>query len=282
MKVTLLGTGGPAPDPERGGQSVLVTIGDDRLLFDCGPGATHAAVRANVAVTDIDSLFLTHHHFDHIADLPHLVLARWDQGADGVGPLRIFGPANTEHICRLLFDAGGVYDADIVSRTLDPVSVELYRSRGGRGARPRPRPMVQDVGPGPVWSTFDWAVRATTVSHTDHLRCLGYRIDSDEGSVVISGDTVPCRSVVELARGADLLIHMAIKDPLTGRVAATPEGAADVAAAASVGRLALVHLGSKLDDPAFEAEVRDDVGRIYDGPLDLGRDGMTIAIGSGA
>jgi hypothetical protein len=43
-----------------------------------------------------------------------------------------------------------------------------------------------------------------------------------------------------------------------------------------------VHLGSKLDDPAFEAEVRDDVGRIYDGPLDLGRDGMTIAIGSGA
>lgn len=279
MRVTLLGTGTPEPDPKRAGQSFVVTADDDHLLFDCGPGATCRAVEAGIPITDIDYVFLTHHHFDHIADLPFFVLSRWDQGADAVNQLRIFGPPPTERMCHQLFGEGGVYDIDITSRVLDPVSVALYWSRGGSGDRPRPRPMVQDAYPGVVWSTHKWIVEATPVSHSEYMRCYAYKVTIGNRSLVISGDTVPCRSVVELARDADLLIHMAISNPHTSRASASPEDAAQVAAAASVKQLVLVHLGSQIDKPEYESTLREKVSEIYTGPLVLGRDGMVVSTG---
>lgn len=279
MKVTLLGTGNPTPDPNRAGQSILVSVGGDELLFDCGPGATWRAVQSGVPPTAIDALFLTHHHFDHMADLAFLVLTRWDQGGGRVGELPVFGPPPTARLCELLFGEGGVYDLDITSRVLDPVSIELFHSRGGSGPRPRPRPDVHDAMPGVVASGGDWVVTATAVAHSRYLRCYGYRVDSSEGSVVISGDTVPCRSVEELARGADLLIHMAVANPLTGRASSTPEGAAVVAARAAVGRLVLTHLEAASLEAENERRLRERVGGIFDGPLWLGRDGLSLPLG---
>ncbi len=275
----MLGTGNPTPDPHRAGQSILVSVGGDELMFDCGPGATWRAVQAGIPPTEIDALFLTHHHFDHIADLAYLVLTRWDQGGGKVGELQIFGPPPTTHLCHLLFGDGGVYDLDITSRVRDPVSIDLFHSRGGSGPRPRPSPEVCDVTPGVVASGRDWVVTATAVSHSRYLRCYGYRIDSDEGSVVISGDTVPCRSVEDLAKNADLLVHMAVANPLTGRASSTPEGAAKVAARAGVGQLVLTHLEAVSLEPENEGRLREQVGGIFHGPVWLGKDGLSLLVG---
>src|SRR5262245_35883210 len=102
MQITMLGTGTPVPDPNRLGSSVLIEIGETRLLFDVGRGASIQLVRAGHAARSVDYLFITHHHFDHIGDLGALLIDVWNAGR--AEPLRIFGPPGTTAIVDTLFE----------------------------------------------------------------------------------------------------------------------------------------------------------------------------------
>ena len=75
----VLGAGTPTPTAERFGSSHVLKLGDDLLMFDCGPAATHKLVKAGLFPTQINYLFFTHHHFDHDIDYPCFLLCRWDQ-----------------------------------------------------------------------------------------------------------------------------------------------------------------------------------------------------------
>ncbi len=77
MRVILLGTGAAAPDPERGGSAILISLGEHHYLFDCGPGATRQLVKAQVSPAEVGTVFLSHLHFDHIADFPYFLLTGW-------------------------------------------------------------------------------------------------------------------------------------------------------------------------------------------------------------
>ncbi len=77
MKITLLGTGGPKPDPNRQGFGVLLNIGRDYILFDAGRGVSTQLVRAGIALEIVNSIFITHHHFDHIGNLGHGFLIKY-------------------------------------------------------------------------------------------------------------------------------------------------------------------------------------------------------------
>ncbi|HLA80271.1 MAG TPA: MBL fold metallo-hydrolase [Thermoleophilia bacterium] len=277
MRIVLLGTGTPKPDHRRAGTSTLVAVEQDTLLFDCGPGATIRAVAAGYPPTSIDYLFFTHHHFDHNLDYPHLVLTRWDQGAGAVRDLQVFGPPPTMSMTRLLFDPGGVYDADIVARTSSAASLALHVARGGALPRARPHVVAHEIGPGEVYADHHWLVRAAPTTHVEHLRSLAYRTEAEEGAVVIAGDTKPCRSVVDLARGADILIHPANVNP--GSLGSTPPvEAGRIAAAAGVKMLVLVHLGQSADDEGIAQQVLTDVRSVFDGTALLGADGMEISL----
>ncbi|MBI4279597.1 MAG: MBL fold metallo-hydrolase [Armatimonadetes bacterium] len=277
MRIILLGTGTPMPDPKYAGTSCLIEVGGHALLFDCGPGATVRAVAAGFKPTQIDYLFFTHHHFDHDLDYPHLVLTRWDQGAGKIRDLRVYGPPPTERMTRLLFEEGGVYDADLRARTLSPLSTVLHVARGGTLPRLRPVVIAQDVSPGVVCSTAGWLVRCAPARHSEHLISLAYRVESDEGTVVIAGDTEPCRGVVELARGADLLIHMCVLEPhaTVGGVARAEEAGA-VARDAEVKALALVHMGAAADEPGTAERLARDAGRVFRGRVIVGRDLLEV------
>jgi ribonuclease Z len=88
--------GGGTPTEFRFGSAHALRVGDEVLMFDCGPAATHKLVKAGLYPTQVDNLFFTHHHFDHNIDYPCFLLCRWDQAAGHGSELNVYGPKLTE------------------------------------------------------------------------------------------------------------------------------------------------------------------------------------------
>ena len=93
IKVITLGTGGPLPNPERHSACTVVQIDDEYLMFDAGRGTLLGASRKGIAFSSIDPLFITHHHVDHIGELPDYFIASWLGGRRHT--LQVFGPPGT-------------------------------------------------------------------------------------------------------------------------------------------------------------------------------------------
>ena len=209
IHLTLLGTGTPTPLLHRAGSSYLVTLGEEILLFDCGPGCVRRLLEKGVSPTRITHLFLTHLHYDHCVDYGYLVLSRWDQGVGKMPELSVYGPPNTERMTQLLFGESGVFGPDLAARTEHPGSHFIYEKRGGVLPRERPNPVVTEVGDGGVVECPDWRVKVAEVVHCQpQLTCLAYRLEAYGRSIVFGGDTAPTAKLTELAAGADVLVHM--------------------------------------------------------------------------
>ena len=101
-KLIVLGAGTPTPTGERFGSSVVLSIEDELIMFDCGPASTHKLIKKRILPTQVNSLFFSHHHFDHNVDYPCFLLSRWDQGAGKEKKLKVFGPNLTEKITEQL------------------------------------------------------------------------------------------------------------------------------------------------------------------------------------
>src|SRR5690242_14203870 len=102
MKVTFLGTGGgPRPNPTRFGASILVHVGTEDLLFDCGRGVTLRLVQAGIPLRHVSKIFLTHLHSDHVIGIPDLLLTGWGTSGRAV-PLRVWGPNGTRRMMEFM------------------------------------------------------------------------------------------------------------------------------------------------------------------------------------
>ena len=274
-RVYVLGAGTPTPTPTRFGSAFAARIGQETLMVDCGPAATHKLVKAGLLPTDIDYLFFTHHHFDHDIDYPCFLLCRWDQSTGKENTLQAFGPTLTEKITRgILDESEGVFAHDWKARVGHPLSQRIHVNRGGTLPRKPPEVSARDVGPGLVFSGSDWQASAAPAEHVQpFLDSLAYRFDTPAGSVVFTGDTQPCESVTELARGADVMLCMCWDDQeIMDADGESPGqcgtlGAARMAQAAGVKRLALVHIGPHLSQPGAREKGIGDVRQIYDGEM---------------
>jgi ribonuclease Z len=274
-RVYILGAGTPTPTPTRFGSSYVVEVGGEHLMVDCGPAATHKLVKAGLWPTQVDYLFFTHHHFDHDVDYPCFLLCRWDQSIGNEQPLRVFGPTLTEQLTRRLLDEReGAFAHDWIARVNHPISQQVYVNRGGTLPRKPPSVLARDVGPGLVHSGRDWQVTAAPAEHVQpYLDSLAYRLDSGEGSVVFTGDTQPCQSVVELAHGADAMLCMCWDDQevmqengeFRGQCGTT--GAARMAQEAGVKKLVLVHMGPHISRHGPLEKGIGDIRRIYEGEV---------------
>src|SRR5438046_9477557 len=111
MKVTLLGTATPFPNAERFGSAILVEGAGTKLLFDCGRGVVLRLTQAGVSPKEVDALFLTHLHSDHVVGIPDLWLSGWLLGRSKTLP--IWGPKGTSCMVRHLAKA---FDFDISIR----------------------------------------------------------------------------------------------------------------------------------------------------------------------
>lgn len=270
--LTLLGTGTPTPRLRRAGSSYLVTLDEERLLFDCGPFAVHRLLEAGRSPVDIDHLFFTHLHFDHCTAYGHLVLSRWDEGPDDLPDLVVYGPTHTQKMTELLFGAEGVYGPDIANRSTNP-------------ARRRPEPHVREVADGAMVETGKWRVRVAEVVHCQpELTCLAYRLEAGQQSIVFGGDTAPTSALTELAQSADVLIHMCHflnGEETNERVMFICSGhldAARTARDANVGTLILTHLTGPLDAPGVDERILREVRDIFAGHVIVGEDLMEISM----
>ena len=284
MKITLLGTGNPAPSLKRMSPGYMVAVGGDVLVLDHGPGSHHRLLQTGTRAVDVTHAFFTHLHYDHFLDFPRLVLTRWDHGAGQVPELKVYGPPPITRLVDRLIGPDGAFGPDIEARTKWDASLHVYRNRGGVEPRRPPAPEVREIGKGDVVEGGAWRMSAVEVPHAQpHLTCLALRLDSDEGSVVYTGDTGPSRALEELATGCDVLIHMCAN--ISGSVdnAATRQGtsghleAAHTAAAAGVRCLVASHVYNQFDLPGVRERVIAEMARVYDGVIVLGEDLMELS-----
>lgn len=275
MEVTLLGTGTPVASLIRAGSSYLVTLGDERILVDCGPFSARRLLEAGVRPVDIDTVFLTHLHYDHCTDYGHLVLNRWDEGPDDLPDLLVYGPAHTQRMSDLLFGPDGVYGPDLDNRASHP-------------DRRRPSPAVQEVEHGEIIQTANWTVTVAEVVHCQpELTCLAYRLDAGGRSIVFGGDSAPAAALTELATGADVLLHMCHflngegVNPRLMEICSGHLDAARTARDAGVETLVLVHLSDEMDDLVVRQRMLAEMRQIYDGEIIGGEDLLSISLDAG-
>jgi len=275
FRVTLLGTGSPVPSLTRFGPSTLVEAGDQTLVFDAGRGAPQRLSQLGVPFTRIDALFLTHLHSDHLVGLPDLWLTGWVIGRR-TAPLDVYGPAGTASLVEHL---GAAFAFDVRMRIEDG----HQDPEGGRL-------IAHEIEQGVVYERGGVRVTAFLVDHGMVAPAFGYRIDYGGRSVVLSGDTRFSPNLITFARGADLLVHeVALARPDIGPSDPsynafshhlTPEQAGEVFAQVRPALAVYSHIVvfGNLD----EADILTRTRRSYSGPVVLGQDLMSVAVGDRA
>lgn len=295
MRIIMLGTGAALCDPDRNHSSILVTVRGRNYLLDCGHGATHQLMRAGVDPVSIDVVFLSHLHFDHIADFPYFMLTTWIFDRHTV-PV-VIGPPETEKFVGHLF-ADGAFAKDIQARAQYPQRQKNFNVL---------RPDVRECRPGLVFEDDLVKVSACYVEHIPReiSPCFALRIDTVDGeTVVFSGDTAPCDRLIELAHDCDLLIHECTfpqkaidfrsKIGIGTWAHTSPFDLGKIAVAARTKSLVATHFGHfdttnsvlrkhlakhmpiELVGPEFMEDVVTDIRRTYKGPLRIAHDLMRI------
>lgn len=195
--VTLIGTGDPVPRPDRFGPATLVEAGPHRLLFDVGRGATQRLGQLGIPLREIDVVFVTHFHSDHLSGLPDLWLTGWLPPPFGrrTEPMRVIGP---EGLAGILDGFRQAFEPNIQIRIVDeqlpPEGVEFDVS--------------EFAADGVVFDEDGVIVTAFAVDHGQYIKpSYGYRVDYAGRSVVISGDTRFDENLIQAAAGADVVVH---------------------------------------------------------------------------
>lgn len=285
MRLTLLGTGTPAPSRLRQSSGYLIDVAGDVLAFDHGPGAHHRLIEAGRRAVEVTHAFFTHLHYDHCLDYPRLVLQRWDAGAGRIPDLEVFGPAPIARMTALLFGQDGVYAPDIRARIEHQSSLDVFQARGGRLPRCPPEPHVTEVQPGSTIEGRGWRVRVGRAAHVQpYLDCLAFRIDSEEGSLCYAGDSGMSADLVELARGCDVLVQMnhyfSGTEPSAAYRAAcgNHEDNGRMAQQAGVKTLVLTHILPQIDQPGIREQIIQRIARAFEGRVIWGADLMQIEV----
>lgn len=268
MRVTFLGTGSAMPAGDRVQTGILLT-GAETLLIDCGAGVLHRLAQTDVGYESVDTVLLTHHHLDHVADLLPLLKARWLAGEE---TLTVLGPDGTREVIRGLLSVHD-YLRDRVNLTVREVGPD------------RPDFETED-GAVTEFSVAGYDVRATPTRHS--MPCLAYRFEvanADPGdneappAFTFSGDSEAFEALARFADGSAILAHdCSFPDEVDVSNHPTPAklGAALAATDAAVGRLYLTHLYPHTDGnhEAMVASVR----KRWNGDVRVAGDMRTVSV----
>ena len=270
-QVVLLGTGTPRADPERSGPATAIVVNNAAYLVDFGPGVVRRAAAAfekgvkALAVETLDIAFVTHLHSDHTVGYPDLIFTPWVQGREK--PLRVYGPKGlqsmTDHVL-LAWQA----DVDVRTKGLQKTSP------GGAAVE------VHEIEPGVVYRDANVTVTAFPVLHGEWPQAFGYRFETADRTIVISGDARPSPALVENCQKCDVLIHEAYSEAYVPRAVpnwleyrskyhTTTTQIAEIANKAQPKLLILYHRGvGNISDAQYIAEIE----RTYRGRLAIGND----------
>lgn len=250
------------------------------MLVDAGRGASHRIVESGTSITEVGYVFITHHHFDHTGGLSDFLFAAWNMARNRV--IKVFGPKGTRKMVSHLFRA---FERDIMYRLTESVLTDE------KLVDIRDMVEVNDVEPGVVYDSGDWSVTAVYVKHglgmtQEDWPCLAYRIESEGGAVVVSGDAVTSPELIEISRDADVLLMCCYLagdeivdhdlELISKHVIASSLTAGKIASEAGVKRLVLIHVKEKSQE--MLDSMLEDVRRDYDRQIIIGEDLMEIVI----
>lgn len=210
-QIVILGTGTPIPDPDRVGAGVAIIVDSVPYLFDAGTGIVRRAAQAGrngikAFVPPVpnaqpgprfDRVFLTHLHSDHTLGLADVIITGWIQGR--ATPVDVYGPPGTDRLVKGLLDA---YDDDIQERLHSPMG-------------PPPigwKAVAHEIAEGVVYKDSRVTIKAFEVPHAQWKHAFGYRIDTPDRTIVISGDDRPNAAIERECNGCDVLIHEVYSD----------------------------------------------------------------------
>ncbi len=251
---TIIGSGTCVPSLKRSSCSVLLEVGSTKLLFDSGPGSMHSLLRAGIEIFDIDFLFYSHFHPDHIGELvPFIFATKYPNSDRRKTPLTIMAGKG---FYTFFNDLRRVYGEGL---ELSPGSLRIIELDNGA----------------PDERTFeDFSLATRPMKHRPES--IGYRITDMNGrSMVYSGDTDVNDNLVSLARDTDLLIcESAMPDELKVPGHLTPSLVGDMATRARVKQLILTHLYPECDQADLVAQCR----KTYQGQLAVAEDHMQVGL----
>lgn len=198
-QLVMLGTGNPNADPDRSGPALAIVTSGKAYLVDCGPGVVRRAAAAEkqhdipaLKATNLGIVFITHLHSDHTLGYPDLIFTPWVLGRDQ--PLEAYGPRGLKKMTRHIEQA---WEEDIKVRRqgLEQANANGYRVN------------VHEIGPGVVYRDQNVTVTAIPVKHGIWKEAFGYKIQTKDRTIVISGDTAPTDAIVKACDGCDVLVH---------------------------------------------------------------------------
>jgi ribonuclease Z len=269
--VVLLGSGTPIPDPYRSGPAVVVLAKGRPYLVDFGPGVVRRATLAQqrglraLDIRRLTRVFVTHLHSDHTAGYPDLILTPAVVGR--VDPLQVYGPPGIEHMTKRLQEA---YREDF----------EMRREQKDHRETRAYIVETHEVEPGLVYQDDEVEVNAFAVKHGAWKHAYGYRFDTPDRTIVISGDTAPTDAVVEACNGCDVLVHEVYckagldqgPDIWRGYHSSHHTSSVELARIAERARPELLVLYHVLFMGCTEEQLLSEVRRGYRGQVALGRD----------
>lgn len=278
-RLILLGTGGgPRPRKNSSASAQVILANDMAYVVDCGDGVARQLAAADVPLTKLRHIFITHQHSDHNADYGNLIWLAWAAGLHT--RVDTWGPPPLDEMTRLFFRMNAY---DINTRVADEGRAPLV-----------PLVHVHELSKGgPVMRDENVTVTAALVQHPLVVPSFAYRFNTADRSIVISGDTAPSDNLIKLAQGADVLVHEAMYLPAVDRLVArvphaatlkkhliashtSAEDAGRVAQAAGVKTLVLSHL-VPADDPEVTDEMWIDAAGVhFRGRVILGKDLLEI------
>lgn len=280
FRVTLLGTGTPVPRPLRFGPATLVEVGKQKLIFDAGRGAPIRLTQLHIPMQDLDALFITHFHSDHVSGIPDLWLTAWLPGGGGrTKPFRVIGPTG---VVDLMANLEKAYAADVRIRIAD-------QNLRAVGASILTEEFSSD---GVVYDRDGVRVTAFEVDHGEEIKpAYGYRIDYKGKSALISGDTRFSENLIRNGTGVDLLVHdiagfnpELLKNTAMRRILEHhiwPPQAAEVFNQTKPKLAVYTHFsrpGTATIAPLTVAEIVAETRKTYFGPLQAGEDLMSFDI----
>ncbi len=200
-QLILLGTGTPNADPSRAGPALAISVGGQSYIVDFGPGIVRqaAALSSNrggpfesLNPKNLKVAFLTHLHSDHTTGYPDLILTPWV--LERSDPLKVFGPKGIKKMTSKILEA---YKADIDYRIdgLEPANKTGWKVEAVK------------VNEGLVYKDEFIEVIAFKVNHGSWTNAYGYKFITEDKTIVISGDTAPSEKLIEISKGADILVH---------------------------------------------------------------------------
>ena len=281
LDVVFVGTSGSAPTARRAPAATLVRRGGERLLVDCGEGTQRQLLKSDVGLVDLEEVFLTHFHADHVLGLPGMLKTFALRGREL--PLTVYGPRGLDALMgtlrliygRLTFAVEVVEldEGDVLARDGYELRVVGVRHTGasiGYALVEGERPGRFDVARADELGVPSGPARGA-LQRGDAVQLEGGRTVSAADvlgpprpgrKLVLTGDTAPVDSVVEAAAGADLLVHEATfcedeLDRARETEHSTAREAAEVARDAGVKLLALTHVSNRYSGGDVEREARE-------------------------